>query len=102
MANGSGVFRGDRNRNPRLGRLRELARLENTIVGIDLADKKQMVVVCDDNSKVLARRTFRYRVWDLGFALDLGGRAGRGEGFVGVTVSCEPTGLRPLRAPNKT
>jgi transposase len=70
MANGSGVFRGDRNRNPRLGRLRELARLENTIVGIDLADKKQMVVVCDDNSKVLARRTFRYWLWDLGFALD--------------------------------
>jgi hypothetical protein len=74
------VFRGDRNRNVRLGRLRELARLENTIVGIDLADRKQMVVVYDHDSKVLARRTFRYRVWDLGFALDLGGRAGRGEG----------------------
>jgi len=69
MANGSGVFRGDRNRNARLGRLRGLVRLENTIVGIDLADKKQMVV-CDHPSKVLARRTFRYRVWDLGFALD--------------------------------
>ena len=45
MANGSGVFRGDRNRNARLGRLRELVRLETTIVGIDLADRKQMVVV---------------------------------------------------------
>jgi hypothetical protein len=35
LANGSGVFRGDRN--TRLGRLRERVRLENTIVGIELA-----------------------------------------------------------------
>jgi transposase len=102
MANGSGVFRGDRNRNARLGRLRELVRLETTIVGIDLADRKQMVVVCDDNSKVLARRTFRYRVWDLGLALDWAAERAAVKGFVGVTVSCEPTGLRPLRAPKKT
>ena len=45
MNNGSGVSRGDRNRNARLARLRELVPLENAIVGIDLADKKQMVVV---------------------------------------------------------
>jgi hypothetical protein len=31
---------------------------ENAIIGIDLADKKQMVVVCDHDSKVLARKTF--------------------------------------------
>jgi hypothetical protein len=41
MANGSGVFRGDRNRNAGLGRLRELVRLENTIVGIDLATRSR-------------------------------------------------------------
>ena len=29
------------------GRLRQLVRVENAIVGIDLADKKQMVVVTD-------------------------------------------------------
>ncbi len=29
-----------------------------------------MVVVCDHDSKVLARRTFRCRAWDLGVALD--------------------------------
>ena len=33
----------------------------NAIVGIDLADTKQMVVVTDHDSKVLARRTFRCR-----------------------------------------
>jgi transposase len=59
MNNGSGVSRGDRNRNARLVRLRELVPVANAIVGIDLADRKQMVVVTDHDSKVLARRTFR-------------------------------------------
>ena len=59
MTNGSGVSRGDRNRNARLARLRELVPVGNAIVGIDLADSKQMVVVTDHDSRVLARRTFR-------------------------------------------
>ena len=66
MTNGSGVSRGDRNRNARLARLRELVPVSNAIVGIDLADRKQMVVVCDHDSKVLARKTFRCRARDLG------------------------------------
>jgi hypothetical protein len=33
MTNGNGVSRGDRNRNARLARLRELVPLENAIVG---------------------------------------------------------------------
>ena len=70
MNNGSGVSRGDRNRNARLVRLREMVPLENAIVGIDLADRKQMVVVTDHDSRVLARRTFRCKAWDLGSALD--------------------------------
>jgi hypothetical protein len=41
MANGSGVSRGDKNRNARLSRLRELVPTSNAIVGIDLADSKQ-------------------------------------------------------------
>ena len=44
--------------------------MANAIVGIDLADSKQMVVVCDHHSRVLARRTFRCRVWALGAALE--------------------------------
>ena len=94
MSNGSGVSRGDRNRNARLGRLRELVPLENAIVGIDLADCKQMVVVTDHDSKVLARRTFRCRAWDLGVALDWAADRAAAKGFAGVTVSCEPTGHR--------
>ena len=33
MSNGNGVSRGDRNRNARLARLRELVPVENAIVG---------------------------------------------------------------------
>jgi transposase len=94
MGNGSGVSRGDRNRNARLTRLRALVPVTNAIVGIDLADIKQMVVVTDHDSKVLARKTFRCRAWDLGTALDWASRQASAKGFAGVTVACEPTGHR--------
>ena len=67
MSDRSGVSRGDRNRNARLARLREAVPLCNAIAGIDLADSKQMVVVTDHESRVLARRTFRRRAWELGW-----------------------------------
>jgi transposase len=94
MTNGSGVSRGDRNRNARLARLRGFVPVCNAIVGIDLADKKQMVVVTDHDSKVVARRRFRCRAWDLGIALDWAADRAAAKGFAGVTVSCEPTGHR--------
>ena len=94
MTNGNGVSRGDRNRNARLARLRELVPVSNAIVGIDLADRKQMVVVCDHDSKVLARKTFRCRAWDLGVALDWAAQRAAASGFAGATVACEPTGHR--------
>jgi transposase len=94
VSNGSGVSRGDRNRNARLARLRALVPTTNAVVGIDLADAKQMVVVTDHDSKVLARRTFRCRAWDLGLALDWAAERAAARGFAGVTVACEPTGHR--------
>jgi len=94
MTNGNGVSRGDRNRNARLARLRELVPVSNAIVGIDLADRKQMVVVCDHDSKVLARKTFRCRAWDLSVALDWAAQRAAASGFAGATVACEPTGHR--------
>ena len=92
MANGSGVSRGDRNRNARLSRLRDLVPTSNAIVGIDLADSKQMVVVTDHDSRVLARRTFRCRAWEMGAALDWAAAQAARQGFGQVTVACEPTG----------
>ncbi len=94
MTHGNGVSRGDRNRNARLARLRELVPVTNAIVGIDLADKKQMVVLTDHDSKVLARKTFRCRAWDLGVALDWAAQRAAAKGWAGVTVACEPTGHR--------
>jgi transposase len=94
MTHGNGVSRGDRNRNAKLARLREFVPLTNAIVAIDLADRKQMVVVTDHDSKVLARRTFRCRAWDLGVALDWAADRARAKGWTGVTVACEPTGHR--------
>jgi transposase len=94
VGNGSDVSRGDRNRNARLARLRALVPATNAVVGIDLADARQMVVVCDHDSKVLARRTFRCRAWDLGAALDWAATRAGGHGFAGVTIACEPTGHR--------
>ena len=88
MTNGSGVSRGDRNRNVRLARLREAVPVLNAIVGIDLADRKQMVVVCDHDSKVLARRTFRVQGVGSRCRVGLGrrpggtGRVRRGDGGV--------------------
>src|SRR5687768_4810724 len=94
VSKSSGISRGDRNRNGRLARLRVLVPTTNAIVGIDLADAKQMVVVCDHDSKVLARKTFRCRAWDLGVALDWAAQRAAASGFAGATVACEPTGHR--------
>lgn len=63
-----------------------------SIVGIDLADRKQMVVVCDHDSRVLARRTFRCKAWDLGGALEWAAERAARAGFAGVTVSVSRPG----------
>jgi transposase len=94
MGNGSGVSRGDRNRNARLERLRVLVPVSNAIAGIGLAGVRQMVVVTGHDSKVIARRVFRCRAWDLGAALDWAGERAAAAGWPGVTVSCEPAGHR--------
>jgi hypothetical protein len=46
------------------------------------------------DSKVLTRRTFRCRAWDLGSTLDWAREHAGKAGFAGVTVACEPTGHR--------
>jgi hypothetical protein len=44
-----------------------------------------MVVVTDHDSRVLARRTFRCRAWDLGAALDWAAEWAAAKGWAGVT-----------------
>ena len=94
MSDRSGLSRGDRNRNARLARLRQLLRPDHAIVGIDLADDKQAVVVTDHDSRVIARRRVTARAWELGGLLDWALERARTAGFASVTVACEPTGHR--------
>src|SRR5690349_18609728 len=94
VGNGSGLSRGDRNRNARLARLRELVPLSNAIVGIDLADGTQAAVVAYHDSRVIARRRVSARAWELGELLDWAVGRAAGAGFASVTVACEPTGHR--------
>jgi len=49
---------------------------DRAVLAVDLADDTQVVVVCDNDSRVLARRTWRCRPWQLDRALGWG--AGRG------------------------
>ncbi len=94
VSKGSGLSRGDKRRNARLAELRRLVPADHAIVGIDLADKKQAVVVCDHDSQVLARKTVKVRAWDMGPVLEWADRIARKGGFAGVAVGCEPTGHR--------
>jgi len=70
VVDGTGLSRGDRNRNGRLGRLQELLPAGNAVVGIDLAQVRQAAVVTDHDSQVVARRRVSCRAWELGGLLD--------------------------------
>lgn len=94
VVQGSGLSRGDKRRNARLARLRELVPADHAIVSIDLADRQQAVVVCDHDSQVLSRKVVAARAWELAPVLDWARSAARERGFADVTVGCEPTGHR--------
>ncbi len=94
VINDSALSRGDKRRNARLARLRELVPIGNAVLGIDLADVKQAVVLTDLDSRVLARKRVWAKAWDLGPVLEWAHRIASQQGFAGVTVGCEPTGHR--------
>lgn len=94
MAQGSGLTRGDRNRNRKLEVLREAVRRDRAVLAVDLGEDKQVAVVMDHECRVLARKVVRAKAHQLAGLLDWGsGRAVRA-GFAGLTVGCEPTGHR--------
>lgn len=94
MTQGSSLSRGDKRRNARLAQLRGLVPVGNAIMGIDLADEKQAVVVTDHDSRVLARRRVKAKAWRLGPVLEWARQQAREHGFDDVTIGCEPTGHR--------
>ena len=94
MSKRNGLSRGDARRNARLVRMRGIVRPDRAILAIDLADSKQALVLCDHDSRVLARRSVRGRAWQLDGALRWGRAAAIEHGFAGIVVGCEPTGHR--------
>jgi transposase len=91
---GSGMTRGDRRRNARRERLRGLLPRDGAVIGIDLGEDKQALVVVDHDVRVVARKTVRVKAFRLGEALDWAVAQARVKGFERVTVACEPTGPR--------
>jgi transposase len=100
MSKASGLTRGDKRRNERLGRLRVAVPRQNAIVAVDLGEDTQMLVVADHDSRVLARKVARGKAHRLGGALEWAVGQAAGHGFASVTVACEPTGSRWMQVQN--
>src|SRR5680860_1918158 len=94
MSHGIGPSRGDRRRNARKARLRSLVPREYAIVGVDLADEKQVFAVCDHDGGVHGRRSVKARAWQLDESLRWAQATAATAGFSGLVVACEPTGHR--------
>jgi transposase len=94
MVHGIGPSRGDRRRNARKARLRQLVPREYAIVGVDLADEKQVFAVCDHDGRVIGRKSVNKRAWQLTETLVWAREAAASAGFAGLVVACEPTGHR--------
>ena len=94
MSKASGLTRGDVRRNERVARLRAMVPFENVVLGVDLGEKKQALVLRDRDGRVLWRRSPQVRVHELGSYLDAAAARAGLAGFAGVTVACEPTGAR--------
>jgi len=94
VAQGSGLTRGDRNRNRRIEAVREAVRRDRAVLAVDLGEDKQVAVVMDHEGRALARKVVKAKAHQLsgllGWAAERAGKAG----FSGLTVACEPTGHR--------
>jgi transposase len=94
VAQGSGLTRGDRNRNRKIAALREVVRRDRAVLAVDLGEDKQAAVLADHEGRVLARKTVRAKAHELGGLLAWAADKAAGAGFGGLTVACEPTGHR--------
>src|SRR5258708_39032572 len=92
MSKGSGVSRSDRRRNARRERLRGLLPRDGAVVGIDLGEVKQALVLVDHDVRVLWRKTARGRAHELGGGRDEAGAGGGGGGAAGGAGAGGPRG----------
>jgi transposase len=94
MSKVNGLTRGDVRRNARKARLRERVPVSNAVLGMDLGEKKQALVLADRDGRVLWRRSPQVRVHELGALLDAAADRAARAGLAGITVACEPAGAR--------
>lgn len=94
MSNRRTLTRGDRRRNEKLARLRQIVRRDLAVVGVDLASAKQAAVVADHDSVTLGRRMFDGDPWVIDEIVDWAVPIAVEAGFAGIVVGCEPTGHR--------
>src|ERR1039457_876215 len=97
VSKGNGLTRGDRRRNARRERLREMLPRDGAVIGIDLAEDKQAIAVIDHDLRLLGRKTVRVKAFRLDEGLDWAVGRAQSKGFADVTVACEPTGPRWLQ-----
>jgi transposase len=67
---------------------------DSAVLAFDLADRKQVSALIDQDCRVLARRTMNAKAWQLQEAVQWGLAEAAGAGFRSVVVACEPTGHR--------
>lgn len=94
MAQGSGLTRGDRNRNRRVVALREVVARDRAVLAVDLGEDKQVAVVMDHEGRVLSRKIVKAKAHQLAGLVAWGAERAGKAGFAGLTVACEPTGHR--------
>ena len=94
MAQGSGLTRGDRNRNREVEALRRVVVRDRAVLAVDLGEDKQVAVVMDHDGRALARKIVRAKAHQLAGLLEWGAERAARAGFAGLTVACEPTGHR--------
>jgi transposase len=94
VAQGSGLTRGDRNRNRRIAAVREMVRRDRAVLAVDLGEDKQVAVVLDHEGRALARKVVRAKAHQLSGLLEWAAERAARAGLAGLTVACEPTGHR--------
>jgi transposase len=94
VAQGSGLTRGDRNRNRKIAVLRQVVARDRAVLAVDLGEDKQAAVLVDHEGRVLARKIVKAKAHQLGGLLGWAAERAAAAGFAGLVVACEPTGHR--------
>jgi transposase len=94
VAQGSGLTRGDRNRNRKVAVLRQVVARDRAVLAVDLGEDKQAAVLVDHEGRVLARKIVKVKAHQLGGLLGWAAARAAAAGFAGLVVACEPTGHR--------